>query len=166
MNRRLLDQFLLAECKLIRESLTIHKPIDGKVSAKFNVAMGFEVGTLDPPPGDAKQAIRASVSLDVSVVDKEDPPATFYEAAVQVAGLLLLPSGDPVDSDAIASDQHSIARMIFPICRSYLWQMLARARIPDLPMAWDLGPQAQKQTDVQGNAAPAAAPAAVAAPKE
>lgn len=145
MKRRLLDRFVLMECKLVSENFVLGPPVPppekgASETLAVELVVKLEHGHAEPPPDGAKQAILGTVELDARVSRKSQPEPPVYTATVRIAGLFLLTSGEPVGLPEMEQDRHSITRMLYPVARSYLWLLLARARVPDLPMPWDVGP--------------------------
>lgn len=145
MKRRLLDRFVLMECKLVGENFALGPPVPppskgASETLTVELVVKLEHGHAEPPPDGAKQAIQGTVELEARVARKLQPEPAVYTATVRIAGLFVLASGEPVSLPDMEQDRHSITRMLYPVARSYLWMLLARARVPDLPMPWDVGP--------------------------
>lgn len=142
MTKRIAERFVLADVRISAAGIQILSEYRGPISANFEVSIE-QRRPIEPPKG-AIAANETTVQLTVTtakVDDGEQSTDPVFNAKVRVEGAFVLPEGQEPAPQDLSSCHHTFARMIFPLARSELGRMLSRARLQDVPLIWDLGPE-------------------------
>ncbi len=141
--RRLFDRFVLADARIVSCHFDLINPnVTTPTKANVTVAAVPQNFVAETPPEGAKQAIQTVIDVHLNVASADNAEDRFYSLQLKVTGTFVMAEGDVATLEEIASEGHCFARMIFPLARSEIVRVLARAKVPDLPLAWDIGPGA------------------------
>jgi preprotein translocase subunit SecB len=141
MKRRLLDRFVLVDVRVVGCDFKLY-PSAGAVLEPTNAHATIEVkphnSLIENAPPGTKQVFESSVEVGVRLSPTAES-SPFYELTLKILGLFSLAEGEPISVDDLAKDGQCFVRMLFPLARSEISRILGRARLPDLPLAWDTG---------------------------
>lgn len=139
--RRLIDNMVLAEARVLGSNLTVSKWPDRKEQAHATIQI--EVGHAihegeDQPNG---KVLQVNVAINVGASSKADPEDKLFSVSARIGGaFVFLKEIDKLDDATLVSARHSLARMLYPLARFEIARKLTSAKFNDVPLAWDLGP--------------------------
>jgi preprotein translocase subunit SecB len=158
MKRRAIDRFLLLEANVVGAAIDVHSSPSSGAQASFKVEIENHLLTkVEGVKDAAEQLNKTTISLNIQISNREkSPPEPHVSASVRITGtFMLLGEHKGVSKDEHEKCHHDFARILFPLARSELARMLSRAKIPDVPLVWDLGPDANESMTVKSQRADA-----------
>lgn len=140
------DRFLMLEARCTGANLAIYKPLvpGTQMSAEVRVDKATPTAVV-PTPSGLVQACQMGIALIIEVGDQGDGRGASMVVSASVGGFFGVLSGETVPIAAIEASAHSFARMLYPLARSEVAHLLASARLADVPVSWDIGPNEESE---------------------
>ena len=141
MNRRLADRVVLVWARLLGSSLSIKKESEGAIDAVFNMNLSFNDPTQRPRTVDGMEAYEVSLRAELGVEENKEGGGKLFDVIAEVKGFFVVLGPDSISYDNIVQEKHTFVRLLFPYARIHMGELLSKAKLPEIPIAWDLGPR-------------------------